>query len=230
MPATAMNHFTILTDDVPTTVAFYRELLGLTDGPRPPFDFPGAWLYAGDTPILHVIGGRPADELRAGVIDDHGVHRTRPCRHARAADGTQYRAHVPPAGRRRHVAGVLLRPEWRARRARFRRGRAETRRRFRRLMTSRHQTPAELELDHLIVAAAVARPGRRMDRGQARRARAARRQARRDGHAQRAVCASARACILKSSRSTPPRPRRNGPAGWISTSRGCAPHSPKDLR
>ena len=69
MPATAMNHFTILTDDVPTTVAFYRDLLGLTDGPRPPFDFPGAWLYAGDTPILHVIGGRPADELRAGVID-----------------------------------------------------------------------------------------------------------------------------------------------------------------
>ena len=69
MPATAMNHFTILTDDVPTTVTIYRELLGLTDGPRPPFDFPGAWLYAGDTPILHVIGGRPADELRAGVID-----------------------------------------------------------------------------------------------------------------------------------------------------------------
>jgi catechol 2,3-dioxygenase-like lactoylglutathione lyase family enzyme len=69
MPATAMNHFTILTDDVATTVAFYRDLLGLTDGPRPPFDFPGAWLYAGDTPILHVIGDRPSDELRAGVID-----------------------------------------------------------------------------------------------------------------------------------------------------------------
>jgi len=69
MPATAMNHFTILTDDVATTVAFYRELLGLTNGPRPPFDFPGAWMYAGDTPILHVIGGRPAEELRAGVID-----------------------------------------------------------------------------------------------------------------------------------------------------------------
>jgi catechol 2,3-dioxygenase-like lactoylglutathione lyase family enzyme len=69
MPATAMNHFTILTDDVPMTVAFYRELLGLTEGPRPPFDFPGAWLYAEGVPILHVIGGRPADELRAGVID-----------------------------------------------------------------------------------------------------------------------------------------------------------------
>jgi catechol 2,3-dioxygenase-like lactoylglutathione lyase family enzyme len=69
MPVTAMNHFTILTDDVPATVDFYRELLGLVEGPRPPFEFPGAWLYAGDRPILHVVGGRKADELRPGVID-----------------------------------------------------------------------------------------------------------------------------------------------------------------
>jgi catechol 2,3-dioxygenase-like lactoylglutathione lyase family enzyme len=69
MPATTMNHFTILTDDVPGTVRFYADLLGLADGPRPPFDFPGAWLYAGDVPILHVIGGRPSAELTAGVID-----------------------------------------------------------------------------------------------------------------------------------------------------------------
>lgn len=69
MPATAMNHFTILTDDVPRTVRFYRELLGLSDGPRPPLDFPGAWLYAGDQPILHVVGGRTREALKAGVID-----------------------------------------------------------------------------------------------------------------------------------------------------------------
>ena len=69
MPVTAMNHFTILTDDVPTTVAFYRALLGLTEGARPPLDFPGAWLYAGDAAILHVVGGRSAAELRPGVID-----------------------------------------------------------------------------------------------------------------------------------------------------------------
>jgi catechol 2,3-dioxygenase-like lactoylglutathione lyase family enzyme len=69
MSATAMNHFTILTDDVPRTVRFYRDLLGLTDGARPPLDFPGAWLYAGGQPILHIVGGRPRDELKAGVID-----------------------------------------------------------------------------------------------------------------------------------------------------------------
>ena len=69
MPVTTMNHFTILTDDVTATVDFYRDLLGLVEGPRPPFDFPGAWLYAGERPILHVVGGRNADELRPGVID-----------------------------------------------------------------------------------------------------------------------------------------------------------------
>ena len=69
MPVTAMNHFTILTDDVQATIGFYCDLLGLVDGPRPPFTFPGAWLYAGDAPILHVVGGRPPAELRPGVID-----------------------------------------------------------------------------------------------------------------------------------------------------------------
>jgi len=69
MAATAMNHFTILTDDVRTTVEFYRDLLGLTEGPRPPLTFPGAWLYAGGEAILHVVGGRERDELKPGVID-----------------------------------------------------------------------------------------------------------------------------------------------------------------
>jgi catechol 2,3-dioxygenase-like lactoylglutathione lyase family enzyme len=69
MPATAMNHFTILTDDLPRTVRFYRDLLGLTEGWRPTLTFPGAWLYSGEQAIVHVVAGRSRDELRAGVID-----------------------------------------------------------------------------------------------------------------------------------------------------------------
>jgi catechol 2,3-dioxygenase-like lactoylglutathione lyase family enzyme len=69
MAVSGMNHFTILTDDVERTVGFYDELMGLKAGYRPPLNFPGAWLYAGDQPILHVIGGRPKNELRPGVID-----------------------------------------------------------------------------------------------------------------------------------------------------------------
>ena len=69
MPATAMNHFTILTDDVPGTIRFYSALLGLREGARPAFDFPGAWLYSGASPILHVVGGRSRADLKPGVID-----------------------------------------------------------------------------------------------------------------------------------------------------------------
>lgn len=71
MPQIAMNHFTILTDDLDATVAFYGEYLRLKSGARPPFKFPGAWLYAdgGGEAIVHVIAGRDRKELVRGVID-----------------------------------------------------------------------------------------------------------------------------------------------------------------
>ena len=71
MPAIAANHFTILTDDLPTTLDFYAEFLALRPGPRPPFTFPGAWLYAdgGNAPILHIVAGRDRKDLVKGVLD-----------------------------------------------------------------------------------------------------------------------------------------------------------------
>ena len=64
-----MNHFTVLTDDLERTLKFYVEGLGLVSGPRPAFDFPGAWLYAGGRPILHVVAGRDLPTPRGGVLD-----------------------------------------------------------------------------------------------------------------------------------------------------------------
>jgi catechol 2,3-dioxygenase-like lactoylglutathione lyase family enzyme len=66
-----MNHFTILTDDLEKTLAFYDEHLGLKPGARPPFTFPGAWLYAagGNEPILHIVAGIDKHRLVKGVID-----------------------------------------------------------------------------------------------------------------------------------------------------------------
>ncbi len=69
MPATAMNHFTVLTDQLDETVTFYRELLELEPGKRPNFKFPGAWLYSNGQAILHVIAGNKLPEPREGVID-----------------------------------------------------------------------------------------------------------------------------------------------------------------
>lgn len=69
MAILGMNHFTVLTADLDATLAFYGDLLGLRSGERPPFNFPGAWMYCGESPVLHVIAGRPLPADPAGLID-----------------------------------------------------------------------------------------------------------------------------------------------------------------
>ena len=69
MVITGMNHFTVLTDDVERTVDFYDKAVGLKPGPRPDLGFPGAWLYCGGQAVLHIIGGRPKEQLKPGVLD-----------------------------------------------------------------------------------------------------------------------------------------------------------------
>lgn len=57
-----LDHINIVTPDVPGTVAFFADILGLKEGFRPNFSFPGAWLYGdGDAPaIVHIVGDEPA--------------------------------------------------------------------------------------------------------------------------------------------------------------------------
>ena len=66
---TGMNHFTIVAEDPKATTDYYIGLLGLQDGYRPDLGFPGAWLYAGDSAVLHIIYGRPMPAVRTGVLD-----------------------------------------------------------------------------------------------------------------------------------------------------------------
>ncbi len=57
----SLNHFSIRTLDLDATKDFYVTLLGLQDGPRPDFPFPGCWLYQGPltdyaNAAVHIIG------------------------------------------------------------------------------------------------------------------------------------------------------------------------------
>lgn len=57
MAIAGLNHFNImgsrsLIDEVRD---FYIDVIGLSEGWRPDFDFDGHWLYAGDAPILHLM-------------------------------------------------------------------------------------------------------------------------------------------------------------------------------
>jgi len=54
----ALEHVLVLSDDIEATRAFYDGVLGLRIGDRPPLEFPGYWLYAGDTACVHVAARR----------------------------------------------------------------------------------------------------------------------------------------------------------------------------
>jgi len=57
-----LDHVNVRTTQLDTLIAWYEDVLGLKAGPRPDFSFPGAWLYAGDAAVVHLVGidGPPA--------------------------------------------------------------------------------------------------------------------------------------------------------------------------
>jgi catechol 2,3-dioxygenase-like lactoylglutathione lyase family enzyme len=75
MPVSKLAHYSIRTTDLERSCAFYERILGFTRGYRPPFDFPGAWLYKGgddaDFGTVHIVGIDPdnPDGLEAYLGD-----------------------------------------------------------------------------------------------------------------------------------------------------------------
>jgi len=53
---TGLDHINIDTAKPDETIAFYEQVLGLENRPqeRPDFSFPGAWLFLGDTAVVHL--------------------------------------------------------------------------------------------------------------------------------------------------------------------------------
>ncbi len=68
MTVETLDHFTIVTADLDTSVAFYTDVLGLENGKRPDLGFPGAWIYAGDKAVVHLLGSDGADMMAKGGI------------------------------------------------------------------------------------------------------------------------------------------------------------------
>jgi catechol 2,3-dioxygenase-like lactoylglutathione lyase family enzyme len=62
-----LEHLLVLSDDIDRAAEFYVQALGLRVGDRPPFEFTGYWLYAGQTPCLH-IGGRASYRAHAAKL------------------------------------------------------------------------------------------------------------------------------------------------------------------
>lgn len=66
MPIGRLDHYSIRTLDIEASRRFYTEVMGFETGFRPPFNFPGLWLYNGapypqSTGVVHIIGIDPDD-------------------------------------------------------------------------------------------------------------------------------------------------------------------------
>jgi catechol 2,3-dioxygenase-like lactoylglutathione lyase family enzyme len=73
-----LDHITVRTRELANTLAFFLEVFdGLKERDRPKAiqRIPGHWLYAGDKPIIHLIGARGHGTDTAAEAFDHvGIH------------------------------------------------------------------------------------------------------------------------------------------------------------
>lgn len=51
-----LDHVNLRTTQLDAMIRWYTNILGLRKGYRPDFGFPGAWMYAGDTAVVHLVG------------------------------------------------------------------------------------------------------------------------------------------------------------------------------
>lgn len=75
MPVTGLDHYNLRAsrEALDTLKDFYCDVVGLQNGPRPPFATFGYWLYAGDKAVLHLSEARAGEVRTAHLINtfDH---------------------------------------------------------------------------------------------------------------------------------------------------------------
>jgi catechol 2,3-dioxygenase-like lactoylglutathione lyase family enzyme len=108
MSVGVLDHYNVSTRRLGDTVHFYEDILGLVNGPRPPFDFPGAWLYSEGHPVLHLNDISPTDKQQpadSGVIDHiaFGSRGFEAMKQHLAQKGVQFRVNVVPNSSRRQI-------------------------------------------------------------------------------------------------------------------------------
>jgi len=64
-----LDHVNITVVDGPRMVQFLEGVLEAREGVRPPFDFPGHWVYLDDQPVIHLtVVNRNAD-FPEGIVN-----------------------------------------------------------------------------------------------------------------------------------------------------------------
>ena len=91
-----LNHVNLRTTQLDAMIDWYTNVLGMRSGDRPNFSFPGAWMYAGDNPVVHLIGieGEPGVGSEVALKLEHFAFAATGGAEFEAklrADGTKYR-------------------------------------------------------------------------------------------------------------------------------------------
>ena len=111
MSVGVLDHYNVSTRKLKETVQFYEDVLGFTNGPRPPFNFPGAWLYSGGHPVLHLNDISQTDRQQRTNFRRHRPRRVRQprLRGDKAAPHRQGRAAPRKPGAQQHPLADFLR-------------------------------------------------------------------------------------------------------------------------
>jgi catechol 2,3-dioxygenase-like lactoylglutathione lyase family enzyme len=64
-----LDHINIHVVDGPRMVKFLETVLEAREGPRPPFDFPGHWVYVGDEPAIHLTVVERRGDFPPGIVN-----------------------------------------------------------------------------------------------------------------------------------------------------------------
>lgn len=65
-----LDHINVRTTNLAAMESWYTNVLGMTVGRRPDFDFPGAWMYIGDHAVVHLVGVEGSASAGAGSETD----------------------------------------------------------------------------------------------------------------------------------------------------------------
>ena len=118
MGVSRLEHVNIRCSRLAATLEFYIDIIGLSEGPRPDFPFRGAWLYCGDTAVVHLVEAADHPGSWTGTLerasDKQAGLDTGAFDHVafRATDFDRMKARLTAAGigfRDRVVPGMALR-------------------------------------------------------------------------------------------------------------------------
>jgi catechol 2,3-dioxygenase-like lactoylglutathione lyase family enzyme len=68
-----LDHVNLRTTQLDVLIDWYSDILGMVAGDRPPFQFPGAWMYVGDSAVVHMVAieGSPASGSETRLKLEH---------------------------------------------------------------------------------------------------------------------------------------------------------------